>query len=294
MARKHEQVEDDDVSVALEEETELGPQHNAGKQHDAKLEHDEASELRGRGRANGEAGLCELVDLRGKRTHLHGREVTKEVARRLDGHEVAKAHWGVVVQIDRRDIGERAEQEVQAHADNRPHEPSHLEVGERRDTPVNLAGEEQERHIGAKDKADELGAARGLLLIRIGGLLLRCRPMPARGRTGDSRLGSVDLAHGLLGHDVVRPSAGARRVRRVVFGLCHGAPVFMRSAAARANLQNSTAPITHGRRHAASAPGMNKRAPGHKTRRPRRRCIWRRRDYSAACCARSTAATLVR
>ena len=92
MAGEDKQVENDDVAITRDEESELGPQHDAGKQHDAKLEHDEARELRGRGRTHGKSRLRELVDLRGKRPHLHGREVSEEVAGRLNGHEVTKPH----------------------------------------------------------------------------------------------------------------------------------------------------------------------------------------------------------
>ena len=225
MTREHDQVEEHDVAVAVDEEAQLCPEHHRSKQHHAQLEHDEASELRGRGRTNGEPGLGELVDLRRQRAHLHGREVAKEVARGLHRHEVADANRRVMVEVDRRDVGERAQHEVHADAHERAHEPAHLKVLERGHELLDLAGEEQERHVRAKDEADELSTPGGLLLVRVGSLFLLAGYVlaeagacaNARG-AGDAWLGGTGLVRCLrtvLGRRTAcRHGCGGRTVSR--------------------------------------------------------------------------------
>ena len=92
MHTKDDKVQDNDVTIGLEEVLQLCQEHEGGKEHNAELEHDEAREFDGTCFPHIDARTCEAVDLGGNGTGHHGREVAKEDARRLDAHEVAHAH----------------------------------------------------------------------------------------------------------------------------------------------------------------------------------------------------------
>ena len=169
--RKHEQVDEDDVAVALEEELELGEQHHGRKDHHAHLKHDETGELHRRRLTHRKASLGELVDLRWQGPHLHGREVAKEDSRRLHGHEVTHANGATGVEHGGDDVGSHAKDEVERGAHERAKEPPRVDVLEGRDKLLDLAREEQERNVGGEHERDELSAAGSLLLVGVGDLL---------------------------------------------------------------------------------------------------------------------------
>ena len=134
-----------------------------------------------------------------------------------------------MVEVDRRHVGERSQKKVQADADDRAHEPSHLDIRERRGKLVDLAGEKQKRHVGGEHKTDELGSARGLLLVGVSRLLLRGGRMPSGRGPGKPRLGSSGPVRGLgLGGILAAPVRGD--MGRAVFDLGHEAPVSVRRA----------------------------------------------------------------
>jgi len=136
----------------------------------------EARELRGSGLSHVLAGFGEAVDLRGRGTHHHGRQVAKKDTAGLDRDKVADTHGRIGIEPDGDRIRGDTEDEIEQHADAGSDKPRSLNVLHSIHELSNLAGCNQIHDKAEKREADEDGsAARALMVVAACGLRVNAR-----------------------------------------------------------------------------------------------------------------------